>query len=245
MTFRGSSEPQVAALDDDAVMDAVEELASELETFAFERERVLAKLDIRAAAHARRTARELRLVVTCLPLADGAETREGGFAKLGELLGRAHALLEGVGLDAVVNERLDAPGRRADGDPPMPASRDAKSTPAPTSDIRKNSRTELELDYENLGATLPGEVDPALAGHDEDLPAILHGTIAPLHPNQRPTAQALAALRVDDTLDDRDPTPASNAIPIFGDDDPDTDFDDETVAKKVAWQRSGNRVLGR
>lgn len=241
MNFRGSSEPtseaQVVALEDEAVMDVVEELAVELDTFAFERERVLAKLDIRAAAHARRTARELRLVVARLPLAADAVAREDGLQQLGELLGRTHTLLEG--------DRFATPGRPAASDPPMPSSRDARSTPAPISDVHENSREAFELDYDHLPETLAGEADLTQLERDPDLPVILLGTIAPLHPNHRPTAPAMAAVSLDDELDDRAPTPRA-MLPVFGGDDyGENDFDDETVAKKVAWQRSGNRLLGR
>lgn len=229
MTSRGDSEAEVVALDDDAMLDAVEELAAELETFAFERERVLAKLDIRAAAQARRTARDIRLVASRIagaaddgvPISDQA-ARDVGFEQLGELLGRAHTILEG--------ERHEAPGRPSPGDPPMPSSRAAKTTPPPTSDIRENSRDDFELDYEELGATMPGD-----AAENPELIAILRGS----HPNQRPTAQALPAVGAAGTPG------SSELLPYFGDDEGENDWDDETVARKVAWERSGNRVLGR
>jgi hypothetical protein len=227
MNFRGSSEPEVVVLDDDAIMDAVEELAEELETFAFERERVLVKLDIRAAAHARRTARELRLGVARLPLAADSAARETSLELIGDLLGRAHTILEGA--------RHEAPGRPREGDPPMPSSRDAKTTPPPISDIRENSRDDFELDYDDLGATKPGSAEDS-----PELLAILHG----MHPNQRPTAESMPAVT------DADVSAASaeakrEYLPYFGDEDGENDFDDETVARKVAWERSGNRVLGR
>ncbi len=258
MNFRGSSEPQVQALDDDAVIDAVEELASELDDFAFERERVLAKLDIRAAAQARRTAHELRFVVASIPLVS-TESREDGFEKLGELLGRAHALLEGARLEGLQQKALEAPrpapgAREADAEAPTLARRHAKSTPVPTSDIRANSRWDLELDYESLGPTMPGEVEPDLgaAGLDEDLPAAVHGRMPLLRPghlpDHRPTERSIVAVGFDDAVDAklREGRTPRDLPPVFAaDDEGANDFDDETVAKKVAWQRSGNRVLGR
>ncbi len=232
MNFRGSSEPQVVPLGDEAMVDAVEELAVELESFAFERERVLAKLDIRTAAHARRTARELRLVATRIPVSVDVSAREDGFAKLGELLGRAHTLLEG--------ERFEVPGRPAEGDPPMPSSRDAKTTPPPISDVRETpmsqremGRSELELDYDELPVTAAGDANV-------DLPAILFG----MHPNHRPTAQAMPAVSAAEVAA-AIATPPRDLLPYLGADEGENDFDDETVARKVAWERSGNRVLGR
>lgn len=198
----GSSETLVADLGDNDAIDAVEELAVELETFAFERERVLAKLDIRGATSARRTARELRLVVTRAAHIADPSKREEMSSSLGELLGRAHTLLEG---------EPAVPSIRGEGDPPMPSSQAAKSMSPPTSDVRKITRAPLEMD-----------VDP-------DLPAVL-GI------NQRETARAMPAVTVE---------PEQEILPFFGGDEGDNDFDDETVARKVVWERSSNRIFGR
>ncbi len=84
----------VNRVSDDEAGTLVGGLAGELESFAFERERVLAKLDIRAAGLARRIARELRVVLRGLPLATSDESRDGVMATLGGLLEEAHRLLE-------------------------------------------------------------------------------------------------------------------------------------------------------
>jgi hypothetical protein len=86
----------VARPSDEEIRELVGQLAEELESFAFERERVLAKLDIRAAGLARRIGRELRVVLRGLALATGDESREGVMATLGGLLVEAHRLLENV-----------------------------------------------------------------------------------------------------------------------------------------------------
>ncbi len=220
MDFRASSETHVAVLDGDEAIDAVEDLAVELEAFAFERERVLAKLDIRSAAQARRTARDLRVTVALLPRDADQAAHDERFDALGELLGRAHTLLEG--------ERAPAPGRPAEVAPP-PSRHEAKTTPPPSSMTRHNSRGELDLDldhdHDRPPSAPPGEVSREIAS-DPDLPAVLLGTVALLDPRGRTAA----------------PAPV---LPYFGDDESEMGFEDETVARKVCWERSGNRLLGR
>jgi hypothetical protein len=157
----GACKVAIEPLSDAETSDLVEDLNEELEDFAFERERVLAKLDMRAAALARRIARELRVVLRGLPMSLGDEARASVHETLGGLLEEAHRLLDTI------------------------------------------------------------DDDDRAAGPES----------AALESGERPIVP-----------EDRDPTIAS--LPSMLDADERSGFDDETIARKVVWARSGNRILG-
>lgn len=150
MSFRGDHDSQVVALGDDEMLDVVEELAIELETFAFERERILAKLDIRSAAHARRTAREVRLIADRIADASDPAAREPLLDQLGDHFARAHTLLE-CGTS-------EMPGRPREGDPPMPSNRDAQTSPPPVAErkVQVNQRPPVLHSASFIAKKAPG-----------------------------------------------------------------------------------------
>lgn len=179
--------------------DLVEDLAEELESFAFERERVLAKLDIRAANTARRLARELRLVLRGLAVAENDEDgRDSALATLGSLLEEAHRVLDDVATHAATGSRSTA----------APAARDDVS---PRGDVAPD-----HAGADDLAA--PAEPDPS-----SGLRAI---DGAPVESGDRLTIESLPSVS-------HDP------------DDPEETEQDLTIARRVMWERSGNRILGR
>lgn len=185
--------------------EVVGELAEELENFAFERERVLAKLDIRAAGLARRIARELRVVLRGLAVASDREAHEGVHETLGGLLEEAHRLLEGVHPTAVHAQPL------ASGS--MPPAADASSRPPPST----------------------GEdMSPA-----EDAPS---ADDVPLESGTRPIDGDDDVFARNTALDLE-----TTGLPRVSDDpdDPEESPEDLTIARRVMWERSGNRILGR
>lgn len=146
-------------------------LAAELESFAFERERVLAKLDIRAAQLARRIAREVRVVLRGLPVATDDASRESVLETLGQLLVEAHQLLEGA--EATVADDLQA-----------------QSGERPIAELGDEARRAIQA---------------------------------------RPTRPALETVP---------------SVVVAGDEDDEDPGMNETIARRVVWERSGNRVLG-
>lgn len=174
----------VAKPSDEEASELVGQLAEELERFAFERERVLAKLDIRAANLARRIGRELRVVLRGLALATTDEGRDGVMATLGGLLVEAHRLLE------------DVPADQEDADH---APQESGERPI-------------------VGAGLAS-----------------NGVM------QRKTVDAMPAVASAGT------DGGTSAVPRLGadDDEEEAHFQDLTIARRVVWERSGNRILGR
>jgi len=90
--------------EDEWLIDEVSQLVENLEGFAFQAERVLTKLDIRAARQARHIARQLRLFASSMELASDSEMRDSASARLVELIVVGHLQL-GLGEHADVGER--------------------------------------------------------------------------------------------------------------------------------------------
>jgi len=179
-----SSSLSITTPSDPEATDLVEDLAEELESFAFERERVLVKLDIRSATLARRIAREMRVVLRGLPLATDDGGHDAVMATVGGLLEEAHRLLEG---EAVAPSDAEEP--------------QAKSG-------------------ERLLAEIRGERSAA---------------------SLRPTLGSLACVS-DPTL--RLPSVMGGLPSVIGDDGDEEMAQEETIARRVVWARSGNRILG-
>lgn len=108
---------------DDWLLDEVCQLIEDLETFAFQAERVLTKLDLRAAGRARHIARQLRTIASCMELSGDAEMRDTASAKLVDLIIQGHLQL-GLG------EHTDV------GECRPPSSSSTETVTAPTSYIR-------------------------------------------------------------------------------------------------------------
>lgn len=79
--------------EDGAPEGEVRDLIEALETFAFQSERVLAKLDLRAAAQARHVARQLCTVAPFVRLGLDEELRESASLELAELMAQARVCL--------------------------------------------------------------------------------------------------------------------------------------------------------
>ncbi len=176
-----SGDVESAKASDDDVVDAVALLVGELEDFAFERERVLAKLDIRAASTARRLGRELSLLLRGLPLAADEEAHDEIHDTLGCLLEEAHRIL-------------------------------TPAEPAPPAAAAPSASAEVG------------------GGHLEE------SEEAPLESGERPASRRPG----------EEPGGEEAALPLpkalADEDEP---LAEETIARKVSWPRSSNRVLGR
>ena len=202
MTSRGPEDVASAKASNEDVVDAVGLLVGELEDFAFERERVLAKLDIRAASTARRLGRELSLLLRGLPLASDEEAHDEIHDTLGCLLEEAHRILspeEPVRVAPAV--RVEPASAEADDGGPEVA-RPVSSAPQSSERVRAP------------------EGDEPLGNGEE----------APLESGERATAHGVVL--------------GASGLPR-GFHDEDDLFAEETIARKVSWERSGNRVLGR
>lgn len=167
LTIQAATDPET-----EVVVDA---LVKELESFAFERERVLAKLDIRSAQLARRIAREVRVVLRGLAVCTDESARASVLETLGDLLGEAHRLLEGELATLQEEESRTQTGER------------------PIEELRDAARRVMQT---------------------------------------RPTRPAMETIPSVVPFDDRD-------------EDETAVGQNETIARRVVWERSGNRILGR
>lgn len=192
--------------------EAVDELAEELENFAFERERILVKLDIRAAGVARRIARELRVVLRGLAVASDRAAHDAVHETLGALLDEAHRLLEDVQPAA---PRASAPP--VSGPSTRPAAV-ASGAPASASTVEDMSPTADAADVTPMDDDVPLESGSRPIDGEDDVCA-------------RHTAHDLGAAGLPRVSDDPD--------------DPEESPEDLTIARRVMWERSGNRILGR
>jgi hypothetical protein len=222
MTSRGPEDVASAKASNEDVVDAVGLLVGELEDFAFERERVLAKLDIRAASTARRLGRELSLLLRGLPLASDEEAHDEIHDTLGCLLEEAHRILspeEPVRVAPAV--RVEPASAEADDGGPDVA-RPVSSAPqssAPQSSAPQSSAPQSSAPQSSERVRAP-EGDEPLGNGEE----------APLESGERATAHGVVL--------------GASGLPR-GFHDEDDLFAEETIARKVSWERSGNRVLGR
>lgn len=196
---------EVWAASDEEARSLVEDLVAELSDRAFERERVLAKLDIRGAARARRIGRELTLLLRGLAFATDAAGRAELFDSLGQLLEEAHEALEVEG--------ASPPSMRST--PPVSGERPTPPDELPSRELPGNDRAAHTL------AADASAVD-ALAADAMAADAM--------------AADAMAA----DAIAER---PTSHGLPQLWEDD--GGVQEETIARKVSWARSGNRILGK
>lgn len=153
---RSSSPKHVEEVDSQIAQ--IHDLIDELEAFAFQSERVLTRLDLRAAAQARHVARQLCTITPFLQLAIDEELRDAASIKVAELTTQARICLGRAKPEekAVASQPQSGVRRRDDRRDPT---RDAELEGAPL----YRGATQPESAMPGVGdrpATEPDDVEP-------------------------------------------------------------------------------------